>query len=185
MGITLELLRIATQIKNLRCVLRHFSQSERHFLGIFEYWQIFPLLLCDCHFTQGILCCCNALNKEWCPSQHATQKLPNTLRVTHQWSSSRSGDRLLASSCVAMTPTQHYVSNLPAHWPGGDGRWHHAGWRRRSLERSPSPSQSPSVYAVPRIVKKKSSKSLIKTSNYQAIVIMNIWWVLVCNSYIS
>lgn len=80
----------------------------------------------------------------------AEPKLLDGIIVTHQQSSSRSGARLPASSCVARTPAQRCVSGLLAHWPGGGGRWRHAGSRTRSPERSPSPSQSPSVYAAPR-----------------------------------
>lgn len=73
-----------------------------------------------------------------------------SLRATHQQSSSKSDARLPASSCAARTPGQRYVSGLLNHWPGGGGRWHHAGWRTQSLDWSPSPSLSPSVFAVPR-----------------------------------
>ncbi len=69
--------------------------------------------------------------------------------MTHQRSSSRSGARLPASSYVANSLAQRYVSGLRAHWPGGGGMWHPADLRTQSLDRSPSPSQSPSVYAMP------------------------------------
>lgn len=73
----------------------------------------------------------------------------NAFPETHRWSSSRSGARLPASSCVARKPTQRYVSGLRAHWPGAGEKWHHAGLRTQWPGRSPLPSQSPSIYAVP------------------------------------
>lgn len=73
----------------------------------------------------------------------------NAFSETHRWSSSRSGARLPASSCVARKPARHYVSGLRAHWPGAGEKWHHAGSRTRWPDRSPLPSQSPSIYAVP------------------------------------
>ena len=83
---------------------------------------------------------------------------PCVVIVTYQWSSSRSGPRLPASSCVASIPARHCVSGLPAHWPGRGGRWHRAGSRTRSLDRNLSPSRSPLAYAVPA----KKNQALLK-----------------------